>query len=343
MFDSSLEELFKQLKFSHWGATPLEKPISIDIYKSWVADGKHANMNYLKTQITAKEFPTQHYNFARSALCFAIPYLPHLEGPSPLPKLKLARYAQGRDYHHWLIEKLNLVINHLKIKYPQEEFLSVTDSAPILERDLGARGGLGWFGKNTCLIHPKQGSFFLLGEILTSLELKTTSSPVPDFCGTCTRCIEACPTKALDVKTKSLDSNLCLAYWNIESREVPPENIRSSMGEWLFGCDICQQVCPWNQKVFKTELKLEAAQTPPTREEILTELRWILESSNRQIQKRIQGTPLMRAGPFGLKRNALIVAGNLKAFELKDAIANYLEHSKLQELCTWSLSEILKS
>ncbi len=342
MFDSSLEDLFKQLKFSHWGATALNRPMSIEVYKTWLNSGKHAQMNYLKTQLPIKETPQSFYTFARSSLCFAIPYLPHLEGPSPLPKLKTARYSRGKDYHHWFIEKLNLVIKQLQVRYPSEEYLSVTDSAPILERDLASRAGLGWFGKNTCLIHPKHGSFFLLGEILTSLTITHETSPVPDFCGTCTRCIDACPTQALDHK-KSLDSNKCLAFWNIESREVPPEEIRTAMGEWLFGCDICQEVCPWNQKVFKTELAFEKSQIQPSRNEILEELKWILESSNRQIQKRIHGTPLMRAGPFGLKRNALIVAGNIKAVELTSVIAKYIEHPKLKELSIWTLSESLKT
>lgn len=340
MFDSSFDQLIKQLEFSHWGASALVEPQSFAIYESWLSEGKHAQMHYLKEQAEIKKAPQIKYAFAKSALTFAAPYLPHPKGPSPFQYLKIAKYAQGADYHHWLIDKLNQIIAHLKKQFPKEEFLALTDSAPILERDLANKSGLGWFGKNTCLIHPKQGSFFLIGEILTSLEIKNQFAPVPDFCGTCTRCIDACPTQALDKNTKSLDANKCISFWNIESREVPPIELRPQIGDLLFGCDVCQQVCPWNQKVFKTEFALEAGAPPPSRDDILSELKWILTSSNRQIQKKIIGTPLMRAGPFGLKRNALIIAGNMKARELFEDIRKFREHEKLSELADWALNEV---
>lgn len=333
-----LEEKTNEHGLGHFGMSELSMPMTMDFYESWLNKNFHADMSYLSQHAEIKKNPQLKYPLMRSALVFSAPYFPH---PHPLNEnsnlthgLRTSLYSQGEDYHHWFQSKMNLIISELQEIYPEESFLACTDSSPILERDLAYRAGLGWFGKNTCLIHPKKGSLFFIGEILTSLKLETTFDPLPDFCGTCTRCIEVCPTSALD-NNKNLNSNLCISYWNIESKGVPPEHLRSKMSDWFFGCDLCQTVCPWNQKNFKGQLSFQSA--PLTNLEQTKEtLREILTSSHKKLQKKFMGTAYSRTPAWGLKRNAIIVATNLKIKDLLPEILALQENEKLTELCLWS-------
>jgi epoxyqueuosine reductase len=227
--------------------------------------------------------------------------------------------------------------------------LFFTDSGPVLERDLAARAGLGFVGKNTCLIDRKKGSLFFIAEIYTTLTLpiaKIDPDEVKkDFCGTCTRCIDACPTGAL-IAPKDLDARLCISYLTIESRKTVPPELRNKIGDWLFGCDICQIVCPWNIKAhgsvllnsFSTE-----SQEPGERDTALTQdLRYLLTTSSRQLERDFAGTPLARAGGFGLKRNALVVIANRRIETLLKEVEALLPHPKLGELAQWTLLELQK-
>ena len=162
----------------------------------------------------------------------------------------------------------------MRKEFVNQQFLCFTDSAPVLERDLAFRAGLGWIGKNTCVIHPQHGSLFFLGEILTSLQLHSETPQMADFCGTCDRCIQACPTQALSVR--KLEASKCISYWTIEARMDAPEALRPKFGDWFFGCDICQTVCPWNEKAFGLSKK---PITQPSPAEMIPDLRWILTTS----------------------------------------------------------------
>lgn len=327
---------------SHAGATRLSIPLSFDRYENWLAQGHQADMKYLEEHAKYKESPTTWQPLAQSAFVFAFPYVPHPEPAATFQEARTALYSQGRDYHHWLKEKLSRVVDLLKIDFPEHDFFIHTDSSPILERDLAYRAGLGWFGKNTCLIHPKHGSLFLIGEILSSLQVDSQIAPVHDFCGTCTRCLDICPTKAL-VEPRVLKSDRCISYLTIESRNLPDENLRPAMGDWLFGCDLCQTVCPWNQKAFKTAgLKVDTLLplTEAQRRNLSEELREILTASHNQTQKRLKGTALSRAGAKGLKRNALVVIGNQKLKELRSEVEKLTQDEFLGELATWSIGEI---
>jgi epoxyqueuosine reductase len=343
-FDTNYDQLQKYLSdwsaktpVSHWGAAPLTKPLSLDFYKTWIDQGYHSTMSYLKDHLAMKSEPQTLGTKLHSALVFAFPYVPHPENQQfSLKQLRTALYAQGEDYHFWIKKYLNTLVETLKSQFPNEEFLIFTDSAPVMERDLAYRAGLGWIGKNTCLIDPKKGSLFLLGEVYTSLNLQTEIKIQNDFCGKCTACIDICPTQAIK-EPKLLDAKRCISYLTIESREVPPENLRSSIGDWFFGCDLCQTVCPWNQKVFKSELKAQAVPPTDNRQEYIEELRFILKSSGKSLTKFFKGTALMRAGPFGLKRNALVVAANMNFKELEAEVRALLGHEKLGELAIWTL------
>jgi epoxyqueuosine reductase len=318
----------------------LKQPLSFQHYQNWLKKNQHGEMAYMSENQEVRENPQEHFPAMRSMIVFTQDYFPwpH-KAEGPISKLKVAHYAQNRDYHFWFKEKLQTLIDQMKSVFPEESFLAFTDAVPLLERDHAAQAALGWVGKNTCLIHPKQGSLFFIGEILTSLSIEQTPEALHDFCGSCRACIEACPTDALDTE-RVLDSNLCLAYWNIESKGVPPVEIREKMGSWFFGCDICQTVCPWNIKLHKDQTGF--VQTDEDPDLITQDLRWILTSSNKAILKEIKETPLSRAGGRGLKRNAMIVAANLKLKNLAPIIESYQDHEFLGELALWALEQIEK-
>lgn len=339
-WEIKLQSFCDMVGASHAGATRLSTPLSFDRYAEWLQAGHQADMKYLEDHAAFKKNPQTWQPLAHSAFVFAFPYVPH---PEPTPTFSAARtalYSQGRDYHHWLKERLMKIVESLKAEYPEHDFFVHTDSSPILERDLAYRAGLGWFGKNTCLIHPKKGSLFLIGEILTSLQVESQSSPVPDFCGTCTRCLDICPTKAL-IAPQTLQADRCISYWTIESRELPPENLRPAFGDWLFGCDLCQTVCPWNQKVFKgLNLKVDPLLPLSTdqRTQLVEELRILLNSTHNQTQKRLKGSALSRAGAKGLKRNALVIIANQKLEELRPEVEKLSQDEYLGELANWTLN-----
>lgn len=336
-----IDSICKQMGFSQWSATGLNSSISLEFYEQWLDQNYHGSMEYLKNHLELKKDPKLIHPRLESAFVFLHPYEP-ISTPTDFPSqnLRIASYARNEDYHFWLQKKLNAVLDLLKEIFPQEIFISATDSKPVLERDLGYRSGLGWVGKNTCLINRTDGSYFLIGEILTSLKNETTVSLVPDFCGTCQKCIEICPTQAL-VNERLLDARKCISYWTIESQKLPPETLRPAIQDWFFGCDLCQSVCPWNQKVFGKKLETVSKRNlAATRQGLVQEIKEILSLSGKQLGKKFSGTPLVRARPFGLRRNAIIVATNHKLTELKDAISYWQKDEKLNELVLWSLRNL---
>ncbi len=337
---TSIENLFLARGFSQFGSCRLQKSHWSEAYDSWLQSNYQGDMSYMKSHRNAKLDPQTHWPDFKTVFVGSYVYVDHPESfdEFPLQESQIARYARGRDYHHWLKEKLNSIVEELQKAFPEEHFLCVTDSTPLMEREVAYRSGIGWLGKNTCIIHPKQGSFFLLGEILTSLEVpKIQSEPHPDHCGTCTRCLDVCPTDAF-VEPRVLDASKCISYLTIESPGEFPKDLRAGVGKWLFGCDLCQTVCPWNKKIYdldeKQEMNLDVSKPE------MEELRWVLESSNRELQKSLRGTPLMRAAGNKLRRNALVVIGNAKIKSLRELVASYLNHHKLGDTAQWALEQL---
>lgn len=333
-------------------AARLETPVTIDFYQKWLSHKYYGDMQYLQTHFETKKNPQLIEGRLLTAITVAQSYF-----PAPVPNTekypaRIAMYAQNKDYHFWLKEKLDNIVVELKSEFPNEIFLAYTDSGPILERDLAQKSGLGWFGKNTCLIHPKKGSLFFIAEILTSLPPTSLSvenqEPIPDFCGTCTKCIDICPTNAIK-EPHVLKADECISYLTIEAKSTPPVELRTKIGDWFFGCDLCQTICPWNQKVFRQK-KIDHNESTTTtaylKSDLKSELeqidffRSILMSSNKQLQKRFYGTALFRAGGFGLKRNALIVIGNKKIRVLLDDVSTLTNDPKLSELAKWCLDQL---
>jgi epoxyqueuosine reductase len=227
----------------------------------------------------------------------------------------ISRYAWSRrDYHNVVLKKLKQVEKKIsgqwpegsgqKTQRPEIRTRSYVDTGPLVERVYAKYAGVGWIGKNTCIINQGLGSWLFLGVILTSLEL-TPDLPAPDRCGSCTRCIEACPTQALTAPYQ-LDSNRCIAYLTIEKRGAIPEEMRAGMGRHVFGCDICQDVCPWNRKApASAEPELQ-----PKAELVNPALQWLAEMNASQFAETFRGSPVRRAKLSGLRRNAVIAMGN---------------------------------
>ena len=275
-------------------------------FQDWVAKGYAGEMAYLpkgaeKRMDTRLPFPG-----AVSALVVGLDY----GGRSPSGPV--ARYARGDDYHEIMWSKLDSLHEWLEgdIGWPIPG-RSYVDTAPILERDLARRAGLGWFGKNTNLINPDTGSFFFIGSLFLGIDLEADSPFEADRCGTCTRCLEACPTDAF-VEPRVLDATRCISYLTIESRGPIPEELQPLVGSLLYGCDICQDVCPWNQR-FSRELATDS----PFRDreallgkDAVTLSRDLLAMSQQEFSAAFSKSPMKRAKLTGLKRNAAVVLGN---------------------------------
>lgn len=277
----------------------------------WLDRGDQAGMEYLGRRLEARLDPAQIFPGARSVLCVALQYHPLTNGegerqPEPKGDLwrRVARYARGRDYHEVMGELLRILETRVREAFPDCETRRYVDTGPVLERELAARAGLGAVGKNTMLLHPEGGSWFLLGELFTSLDL-APDQPLADLCGSCTLCLDACPTGALPEPYR-LDSNRCISNWTIEHRGPLPPEARRLVGGWVFGCDVCQEVCPWNAEpaaAVHPEMEL-----PPERGELTLER--LLRLPREEYVERFRGSPMKRAKLAGLQRNAAVAMGN---------------------------------
>lgn len=293
--------------FDAAGVAALAPAASGGAFRRWLARGDHAGMAWLERRIERRLDPRTLLSGARSALCVAWRYAP-VAGAGELPGdlwPRVARYAHGADYHRTMLRRLEAVGREIALEFPGTRSLAYVDTGPILERELAARAGLGAVAKNTHLLSPELGSWILLGELLLSIELEP-SLPVADLCGQCTRCLEACPTGALPEPFR-LDANRCISYWTIEHRGPIPVERRAGIGDWAFGCDVCQEVCPWNGRPLPLAGRREA-EVPPERRDL--DLVTLLTATDAEIRSRLAGSPLLRAKPEGLKRNAAIALGN---------------------------------
>jgi epoxyqueuosine reductase len=266
----------------------------------------HGTMNYLATERsrTRRADPKQILPKCKSILVLGIPYAPPLPAGEGLGvRAQIASYALGNDYHDILPQKLQAIVDFIEeqIGHPIPNRY-YTDTGPLLERELAQRAGLGWVGKNTCLINPKTGSTFFLAEILLGIELPPDEPFRTDHCGTCTRCIEACPTDCI-LPDRTVDARRCISYLTIELKDDIPEELRSKIDGWVFGCDICQQVCPWNRFSQKADPAFEPLIPLPV---LTSDL--LLTSS--EFNQRFKRTPVTRPKRRGYLRNLAVAIGN---------------------------------
>ena len=273
-------------------------------YDDWIAHGYAGEMSYLERGAGKRRDSTLPVPGAVSALVIAVNY------GGTQPDGPIARYARGDDYHDVLVPMLrglqDWISAELGVSVAGKAY---TDTGPILERDLARRAGVGWFGKNTNLIHPKHGSFFFLGELLLDLELEADDPFTTDHCGTCTRCLDACPTDAF-VAPYVLDANRCISYLTIELKGSIPEEVRGKMGELVYGCDICQSVCPWNRKFSCGDV---LPQFEPRPWNVNPDPAELVALTDEEFRTRYKNSPIKRTKLRGLQRNAAVARANREA------------------------------
>lgn len=212
--------------------------------KIWLNQNRHGKMQYMENYFDKRLNPTLLVEGSKSVISLLYNYFPRQQQKED--SYKISKYAYGEDYHHVIKEKLKEVVQFITTEVGEINARIFTDSAPILERAWAKKSGLGWIGKNSMLINPKKGSFFFLAEIILDVELEY-DTPIKDYCGTCNACIEACPTEAI-LPNKVVDGSKCISYFTIELKdEILPSEVKGKFNDWMFGCDICQDVCPWNR------------------------------------------------------------------------------------------------
>ena len=284
---------FQSIGFAH--AQKLES--EAHRLEKWLDNGHHGKMRYMENHFDKRVDPTLLVPGAKTVISLSYNYHHPSKQNDPLAP-KIATYAYGRDYHKVVKKKLKLLFEYLQSIAGKIEGRYFVDSAPVMEREWAARAGIGWIGKNTLLLTPGTGSYFFLAEMIVDLEM-VPNLPIKDHCGTCTRCIDSCPTEAISPKGYLLDASKCISYLTIELREDIPLQFKGKMEGWIFGCDICQDVCPWNR--FSKKHNEEDFEPHP---ELLhlTKKDWeaLSEESYNQI---LQKTPVSRIKFSGLKRN----------------------------------------
>jgi epoxyqueuosine reductase len=308
-----IKEAATAVGFELAGIAAADEFAELKRFPEWIAEGGAGEMKYLESRTEAGELRRASlklvFPWARSVVVCAInyntahPYSTQVNNPG---QGWISRYAWSReDYHDAVLRRLREVENKIRdLGARPIETRAYVDTGPIVERIYAKYAGVGWLGKNTCLMNQQMGSWLFLGVIVTSLEL-TPDIPAPDRCGTCTRCIDACPTDAL-IAPYQLDSNKCISYLTIEKRGAIPEELREGMGRQVFGCDICQDVCPWNRKApasEKSEFQAREGLVNPA-------LAWLAEISEEEFREKFRGSPVKRTKRSGLRRNALIAIGN---------------------------------
>lgn len=334
----------ERLGFDLVGIAPATTPTGLSRLQDWLERGFAADMDYIERRREAYRHPSGVLDGVRSVVMVALNYKPpaddhHTAGeavPTGVPG-RVAAYARGTaDYHDLLRVRLRELGTVLHTLQPGCRTRGVVDTAPLLERDFARLAGIGWFGKNTMLIHKRLGSLFFLAGLLTDLELEPDEPHLTSHCGTCTRCLDVCPTDAFP-EPGVLDARRCISYLTIERKGPIQEALRAGIGDWLFGCDLCQDVCPWNRK------------SPPTTEPDLlpvcernpADALRLLQTPDAELLQQVRGTPLSRPGVAGLKRNAAIVLGNCGDPRAVPVLREGLSHPDpvVRGACVWALGQ----
>jgi epoxyqueuosine reductase len=357
------------LGFEVIGFVPAKATTEFDHLQSWVENGYAGSMDYIASRLDAYRHPEGVLPGCQTLMMLALPYASH---PRTTPRKStgstrvgdsapknrsagtIASYASGSiDYHDWIHDRLRILVKSIQTMFPGTVTRGVVDTAPLLERYFAARANLGWIGKNTLLLNRKLGSYFFLAAVLTQADLgsdetvgteKTQRQGFTegnsDHCGSCTACLDACPTEAF-VKPRVLDATRCISYWTIEHRGPIPQEKRQGIQDWLFGCDACQTVCPWNRK-----RKAHVAEPlRPTNWSQKTDPIFWLTLSEEDFRKQFRHTPFWRTRLAGMQRNAMIVAANTRNQDATQAILPFLDNPDpaLNELANWALKQLQRA
>jgi epoxyqueuosine reductase len=333
-----LKDEARRLGFDLVGVCPAVRPAGFERLRSWIAAGHVGKMRYLEDRVQAYEHPAHVLAGARSLVMLGTHYRT-VEPREPQPgEGRISRYAWGpADYHDVIHNRLQLLRQFLEDVVPGAHARGVVDTAPLLEREFAQLAGLGWIGKNTMLINKHSGSWFYLAALITDLTLDYDPPHTADHCGSCRACLDACPTHAF-AEPGVLDATRCISYLTIELRDSIPVEHRTPMGDWLFGCDVCQEVCPWNRKA----PRVDAAEFWPEAGSNPIDLIELFGMTDEQFRRRFRRSPLWRPKRRGLLRNAAIVLGNQRAPQAIQALTLGLDDMEplVREACAWALGQL---
>jgi epoxyqueuosine reductase len=340
MNTASLTQQIKQsalaLGFDRAGVCAAVAPPGGARFDHWLDEGYAGKMHYLPSRRDAYQHPKHVLDGVRSIVVLTMNYRT-LQPAPPMPSQgRVSRYAWGSDYHDVIHKRLKKLVAKVEELLPGSNSRGVVDTAPLLERDLAKLAGLGWIGKNTMLINRDEGSWFFLAALLTSAELEVDQPHETDHCGTCTACLDACPTDAFP-QPYVLDATRCISYLTIELRESIPRELREGVGDWLFGCDVCQDVCPWNGRAPASE---EPAFQPADDANPM-DLIELFALDDAAFRQRFRHTPMWRSKRRGLLRNAANVLGNCPTDSALPALTRGLndEEPLIRGACAWALGK----
>jgi len=338
------------LGFSLFGVVRAQPAPGFERLQEWIQRGYAGEMNYIAKRASAYQHPDAVLEGCQSVVMLTMPYA---SNPLTTPRkstsdqlalaqdtsgYKIGNYAAGQvDYHDLIRERLNKLANSMETMFPGSRNRGVVDTAPLLERDFAQLAGIGWIGKNTLLLNRSEGSYFFLAALLTSVELAEDISSETDHCGSCTACLDACPTSAF-VGPHVLDASKCISYLTIEYRGRIPDSLSEKMDGWIFGCDVCQMVCPWNRKRDVTV----PSELQPDQMDFKTSLEHWLTIDEATFRKIYRHTPFWRTKLSGMQRNAMIAAANSNRQDLKPIVKKFLNSNDevLLSTCRWCLTKL---
>ncbi len=330
-----LKQRAQELGFQSAGVCPAVAPDGLNRFAEWLASGYAGQMHYLSDRSEAYAHPRYVLDGVKSILVLAMDYRTAEPAPSVPGSGRVSRYAWGTaDYHDLIRDRLHQLADFLRQQQPGARVRGVVDTAPLLEREFAQLAGLGWIGKNTLLLNKHAGSWFFLAALLTDCELRADEPHLADHCGTCRACLDACPTDAFP-QPYVLDATRCISYLTIELRDAIPASLRGDMQDWIFGCDVCQDVCPWNHRApLSSEIVFA-----PAEDMNLVELAELLELDDDAFRKRFRHTPLWRSKRRGLLRNAAIALGNHPTDDALTSLVHGLRDSEplVRGACAWAL------
>ena len=334
---AALKQQALELGFQLAGACPAVAPPGFDRFRQWLAAGYAGEMRYLADRADACQHPRFVLEGCRSLLMLATVYPSADLSPTAAGEGRISRYAQGDDYHDLLHARLHQLADFHRRLSPGAQVRGVVDTAPLLEREFAQLAGLGWIGKNTLLLNRRLGSWFFLAALLTTEELSYDPPVETGHCGTCRACLEACPTGAL-VDAWKLDARRCISYLTIELRSPIPQDLRQPLGDWLFGCDVCQEVCPWNRRPTGTTAPAFSP-FPPAPGRNPAELTPLFFLDDAAFRARFRQTPLWRPQRRGLLRSAALVLGNRPQETSLAALVQGLGDPEplVRGACAWAL------
>lgn len=342
---SAIKTEANRLGFTLFGVTDPDPPGTLPSFLSWLSQRRYGSMDYLATEraVARRADPRLILPDVRSVIVLGLRYPRTADLPgSPASGLhgRVAAYAWGKDYHDLIPPRLEQLAKFIQSRMNRPlAYKAYTDTGPILERDLATRAGLGWMGKNTCLIDPQSGSYYLLAELFINIKLENDLPFTTDHCGSCRRCIDACPTGCI-LPDRTLDARRCISYLTIENKGSIPTELRPQLRDWVFGCDICQQVCPWNIRFASPEFDSGLSpQTENARPDLIAALSLSAQDFNRQFK----GSPILRARRRGYLRNAAVVLGNFRDPRAVPVLSNTLQSDSeplVRAHAAWALGQI---